>query len=141
MSDVLLYHTPDNGEININRGEVELSAGLRTAAYLSLFGGNEDDPGGSDETLSWWGNVGEVVQFRSETQHLLNATNAAPRNLRRVEQAALRDLAWMISDSVASEITAEATIPGLNRVKLVVTITAEGQESRFAFSENWKATA
>ena len=45
QGDVLLFQTVDDGEINIENGVVEMSGGLETAAYLSLYGGNEDDDG------------------------------------------------------------------------------------------------
>lgn len=138
MSDVLLYQTNDNGEINVTNGVVEMSAGLRTAVYLSLFGGNEDDPGGSDTSKSWWGNIGETETYRSETQYLLNSIPATPNNLRRVEQAALRDLAWMTPD-VANNIQVEARLTGLNKIEIRAIITAEGREEEFIYSENWKA--
>ena len=139
--DVLLYQTPDNGEINVVDGEVEQSGGLETAAYLSLFGGNEDDPGGSDTTLTWWGNTVErdpVSRYRSETQYLISAIPALPQNLRRIEQAAKRDLQWFLDQNVASGLTVDATIPRLNTVRIVIRITAQGKESEFTFTENWK---
>ena len=43
--DVLLYHTPDGGEIEMVNGLVTMSGGLETMAYLCLFGGNEEDDG------------------------------------------------------------------------------------------------
>jgi phage gp46-like protein len=142
MSDVLLYQTNDNGEINVEGGVVELSGGLRTSVYLSLFGGNEDDPGGSDTTLSWWGNKVEpdpVRRYRSETQYLLASIPAIPKNLRRIEQAVKRDLQWMIEQRAASEIEVSASVPALNRVAIELNIRAQGREENFNFSENWKA--
>lgn len=142
MSDVLLYQTNDNGEINVEGGVVEFSGGLRTSVYLSLFGGNEDDPGGSDTALSWWGNKIEpdpVRAYRSETQYLLSSIPALPKNLRRIEQAVKRDLQWMIEQRAASEIEVSASVPSLNRVAIELKIRAQGREENFNFSENWKA--
>lgn len=144
QGDVLLFQTTDNGEINVSGGLVEMSGGLETAAYLSLFGGNEDDDGRDNSTLSWWGNSDETEgsrQYRSETQNLLRSIAAVPANLRRIEDAARRDLAWFLSDNIASKITVTASMPGLNKVRIIIDIEAVGEESQFDFVENWKAAA
>lgn len=130
MTDVLLRNTVDGGEILVENGVCRMSDGLETAAFLSLFGGNEQDPGDADSTESWWGNVGEADparRYRSETQFLLRSLPATPSNLRRIEQAAARDLDWMVSSSVAKSIEVTARIPGLNRVAVdvkIITLTA-----------------
>jgi phage gp46-like protein len=142
QGDVFLYQTDDGGEISISGGVVEMSGGLETAAYLSMFGGNEDDDGLQDRALTWWGNIGETEpakQYRSETQNLLRSIPATSFNLRRIEDAATRDLAWFVSENVASSVSVSATMPGLNRVKITVTIEAVGLESEFEFIENWSA--
>jgi len=139
QGDVLLFQTNDDGDINVTGGVVELSGGLQTTAYLSLFGGNEDDEGGSDEALTWWANIDELEpsrQYRSETQNALQALVAIPANLRRIEDAANRDLAWMIEQKVASNISVEATMPGLNKIKLTIDIDGD---LTIEFVENWKA--
>lgn len=144
QGDVLLFQTDDDGEITVENGLVEMSGGLETAAYLSLFGGNEDDDGRGDNPLTWWGNLDEVDpvrQYRSETQNLLQALPATTGNLRRIEDAAGRDLAWFVGERVASSVTVAASIPGINRIKLKVDIEAVGEESSFEFTENWKASA
>lgn len=125
MTDVLLRQTDDGGEITIENGLALLSDGYETAAYLSLFGGNEDDPGGADTRQQFWGNLIEADQNamdRSETQHLLRSIPAVPANLRRIEQAAERDLAWMVAAGVALSVAAEASIPRLNHGALKITV-------------------
>ena len=139
QGDVLLYQTTDEGEVNVVNGVMEMSGGLQTAAYVSLFGGNEDDAGGSDTTQAWWGNVDETLperQYRSETQHLLQALAAVSANLRRIEDAAGRDLAWMVDQNVANTVEVAASMPGLNKVTLSVTIDGD---STVEYTENWNA--
>lgn len=141
--DVLLYQTDDGGEMDTVGGVVTLSPGLETAAYLSLFGGNEADDGRKDSASQYWGNLGETDparQYRSETQHLLRALPATSGNLKRVEDAANRDLAWFLSERVASSVAVSVALVGLNRVSFTITIEAVGTESRFEFVENWKAS-
>lgn len=142
--DVKLFQTDDDGEITVENGLVEMSGGLETAAYLSLFGGNEDDDGRADNPANWWANLDEVDpvrQYHSETQNLLQALPATTGNLRRIEDAAGRDLAWFVDSGVASSVSVSASIPGINRIKLTIDIEAVGQESSFEFVENWKSGA
>lgn len=143
QGDVLLYQTNDDGDINVDGGIVAMSGGLETAAYLSLFGGNEQDDGRKDNPLQWWGNLGEDPerQYRSETQYLLRSVPAIPANLRRIEEAAVRDLGWFVSSGAATSVSAAASMPGLNKVRLAVTIEANGQPAVIEFIENWKADA
>jgi phage gp46-like protein len=138
QGDVLLFQTTDGGNISVVGGVVEMSGGLQTSAYLSLFGGNEDDAGGSDKAQSWWANLDETDEagrYRSETQNLLEALVATPANMRQVEDAARRDLAWMVP-SVAVSVTVSASMPGLNKIKLTISIDGD---LTVEFLENWKA--
>lgn len=142
QGDVNLFQTTDDGEITVTDGIVEMSGGLETAAYISLFGGNEDDDGRASNSFNWWANIDEIDpdrQYRSETQNLLQSLPATTGNLRRIEDAANRDLAWFITKKVASSITIAVTMPALNRIKITVDIEARGEESSFEFVENWKA--
>ena len=140
MTNVLLYQGQNNGEINIENGLIETSGGLETAAYLSLFGGNENDNGLID-SVQWWGNSLETENskiYKSETQYLLRSIPAIPANLRRIEEAASRDLQWLLDENIANVITVEASIPDVNKVNINVDIQAIGEESEFEFVENWK---
>ena len=144
QGDVFLFQTSDGGDITIEDGLVEMSGGLETAAYLSLFGGNEDDDGRETSPHTWWGNLGETdpaLMYRSETQHLVQSLPATSNNLRRVEDAAKRDLDWLISKKVASTVRIVASIPRVNTVRIQIFIEADGLESTFDFVENWKATS
>lgn len=143
QGDVKLFQTTDDGDISVVGGVVEMSSGLGTSAYMSLFGGNEHDDGRPSSVQSWWGNAIEPVQarqYRSETQNLLKSIPLTPSNLKRLQDAAERDLSWFLTAKVASSVTVLATIPALNRVKFTIDIEANGEESSFEFVENWRAT-
>lgn len=141
QGDVLLYQTNDDGDIIVENGITQMSAGLETSAYLSLFGGNEGDDGSENSTNQWWGNIGELESYklRSRTQYLLNTLPATSQNLLRIEKAVASDLEWMITETVASSISVSVSIPGLNRVLIEVSIEADGNPTDFKFYENWKA--
>lgn len=141
QGDVRLYQILDDGDIVIEDGIVEMNGGLGTAAYLSLFGGNEDDNGRPENSFTWWGNFIELdssKHYVSELQHLMQTLPLITGNLRRIEDAALRDLKWFLTERIASSVQVEASIPDVNRVDITVRIEAEGQESVFQFTENWK---
>jgi phage gp46-like protein len=141
QGDVLLFQTPDNGEIVVANGVTTMTGFFETATYASLFGGNQKDSTRADDPNNWWGNLGEPAanQYRSETQYLIGELPATSGNLRKLEDAATRDLAWFLSEKIASDIVVSASIPELNRVTIAGTITARGQESAFSYTENWKA--
>lgn len=145
MADPLLTHTADGGTITFVNGVLTMSDGLRNAVYLSLFGGNEDDSGLSgDDLLQWWGNLGEAdpaLRYRSETQYLLRSIPAIPANMRRIDEAAERDLAWMVVFGVATLVSAQATIPALNTVRLAVKVEVNGRVYDFDFTESWSVAA
>jgi phage gp46-like protein len=136
MTDVLLFQTNDNGEIEIEGGQVTMTDSLETAVYLSLFGGNIEDDGSQDNRRTWWGNLDEnepANEYRSETQYLLGTVPAVSANLKRIEDAATRDLQWL----EAGTLEVSASLTGLNRVKIDVTI----DDTPFSYSEDWRAGA
>jgi phage gp46-like protein len=145
LADVRLFHTKDGGEIESIGGIITMADGLETATYLSLFGGNEQDSGqAKDDRGQWWGNLAETEaasKYRSETQHLLGSLVATPSNLRRIEEAAVRDTSWMEA-KVASRIEARATMPRLHTLDLTLGITMKnGTEHSFSFTAPWGAPA
>ena len=142
QGDVFLFQTDNDGDIIVEGGVVQMTGSFETAAYVSIFGGNEDDDGRDNNEFKWWGNLGvvdPVERYVSETQNLLQALAATSANLRRVEDAAKRDLKWFLDKSIASVVEVVATIPGLNRIQLTIRIEAIGEEFQFEFVENWKA--
>lgn len=131
FTDVELFHTLDGGEIEIIGGAPRMGSGYETAAYLSLFGGNEDDSGlPGDGAKQWWGNFAEPVaarRYRSETQWALANLPPTTSNLRRMESAAKNDLAWFVSEELATEVRAAVTMPALNAIAIdVLVVLASG---------------
>lgn len=130
QGDVSLFQTVDGGDIAINDGVVGMSSGLGTAVYLSMFGGNES-------SNAWWGNsLNESIahQYTSETGFLLKSAPATSNNLRRIEDAAARDLAWLITQEIATSVSVFATIPKINSVQITVNIDLDDP---IEFIEKW----
>lgn len=134
-SDVLMVQTADDGDILVEGGVVARAAGLETAVYLSLFGGNEADSGAENDPRGWWGNVGSRDPQRSETQYLLQSLPATSGNLLRLTDAVKRDLAWLKTHGAATEIIAAVSIPSYNHVNIRATI----DNVNYNFTETWSA--
>lgn len=138
MTDPLLQQFNDGGDIEFINGRITLSDGLETAAYLSLFGANERDPGlEGDDPLEWWGNKTESLEerkYRSQFQHLIESLPLVPANLRRLEDAAGVDLAWFVSSGVASFVQVVASQPAINRVKVDIGILVDNELFQFSFT-------
>lgn len=144
VGDVLLRQTDNGGEIRVTNGLVEMTGRLEVAAYLSLFGGNEDDDGRPDSRLGYWGNLietDEAFKLVSRTQHLLRSIPVTTANIQRLRRVAIADLEWFVQTGVASSVEVAVAVTGVNRVAFTISIRAEGEEHRFTFTENWKAAA
>lgn len=140
--DVFLRQTNDGGEIKVTGGVFEMTGRFEVAAYLSLFGGNEDDDGSSTSSLGYWGNLLETedrFKLVSRAQHLLRSIPTTTANIQRLRRAAIADLSWFLEGNIASTVDVQVAVTGVNRVAFTITIIAEGEESRFTFTENWKA--
>lgn len=135
MTDVLFFQTPDGGEIEVENGAVTMTPGLGVATYLSLFGGAEDG--------EWWANADEPDPTRwleSETLKLLRALAATSGNMRRIEEAVKRDLAWLLNDKIATELEVRVTMPGLNYIQIAIRLTVNGRTEYYPYSREWKGT-
>lgn len=143
MTDVHLFNEADGGNVQFINGKIVTSDGLASAAYISMFGGNELDSGSeADDAKQWWGNFTEEVEERkqrSETQHLMFEQPAIPANLRLLEEAAQRDCAWMLND-FATEVSALARLIAVNRVTLELSVLVGDSRYEFAFEESWGKT-
>jgi len=142
QGDVKLFQTDDNGDIESIAGIITMSGGLEVAVYLSLFGGNQNDTARmGKKNNSWWGNRGEVAasQYRSATQNLLASIPATSSNLLKIQDSVIFDLAWLLNEGIASSVDVAVSIPALNAIHIDVIIQAQGVESEFSYTENWKA--
>jgi phage gp46-like protein len=131
MADVLLEQTNDGGEITCANGQVVMTDELTTAVELSLFGGNSDDSGADgDKPKEWWGNklaTDEAEKLRSETQALLTKLPVTTGNLRRFQDAAQRDLGWIVTAAVATAVAVRVVIPKVNELRFDVAIQVAGE--------------
>lgn len=136
MIDILLQQTLDDGDVLYRNGDLAYDFTYRTAVYLSLFGGNREDSGAQNSNKQFWGNyLSDNDKYISETQYLLQDMPLIPSNLRLFEDAAQRDMQWLLDDNLCDSITVNATIPAVNTVLLIVTI--DGLELNFTFEKTY----
>lgn len=140
MTDIALFHTADGGEVEIVNGEIALDHTPRTAVYLSMFGGNDQDGGTqATEHLQWWGNLIEpetTRRYRCETQHILRALPAVSANLPRVSDAVKRDLEWM-ERALGAVVSTRVSIPARRRIEIEIRLEVDGEPYPLAFNESW----
>jgi hypothetical protein len=143
VTDVLFFHTPDGGEIDLVNGQVRLTNGDEGFVYLALFGGNADDSGDEvDKPKQWWGNVNETDparQYRSEFQYLLRTLPLVSGNLVLFEEAAERDLARAYN-GIAKLVSARCSIPAPRRIRVEINVERDGEVRAFEITEEWGDT-
>jgi len=143
MTDALMIHGPDGGDIELINGQVRTSNGLYTAVYLALFGGNEADSGDdAEDRLQWWGNFTEPDEsrhYRSRTQHVLQGLPATTGNLKRLREAIEADLGELVSDETLAEFSARVTMTAPKRIRIEIQVVANGEDYPFAYETAWEA--
>ena len=128
--DLLLEDSPDFGEIKIINGIILSDRSFNTAVYLSLFGGNKEDSGKVKNNKTWWGNtlpgITESEKMISRFQHIVLGLPMTSRNIQKAEDAAVKDLEWMVAEGMAGKINASGNAMGKNKFELKIEIIAEG---------------
>lgn len=128
--DVLLFDTGDGGQISILNGLVMPDKRFSTAAYISLFGGNDDDMGRVDNNKTWWGNrfsnISNNELVVSRFQSLTKKLPLTSKNIALAEQAARDDLNWMIMEDVADEVSVAVQAIDKNRINLNIVVKKDG---------------
>lgn len=131
----------DGGEINFVNGQPVMSAGLRTAVFLSLFGGNHGDDGRSQNKKTWWANIdeeNEAYKYRGRFWNLVQGLPLTSNNLRRLENAALADLDWMKKEKIAQEIVITTSIPYVKILQMTIDINSPGENFTEKYLINWQ---
>lgn len=130
VSDILLFQTNDGGDINIENGRVKTTAGLETAVYLSLFGGNDNDNGIGNNLKQWWGNINrpELDRYRSQTQFILKSLPLISGNLARIQDAVNNDLSWLVETKIVLSVSVSLFIEAVNKLRIEIEIEVNSVE-------------
>jgi hypothetical protein len=140
--DLKVIESGNGGELVKGRKDLEVISGLGNMVYLALFGGNvkTSTPSKrliSEQAFDWWGNSllfpnDPNLQFNSLTERTLNNVALTSSGRLRIEQAVLKDLAFMKD---FAEVTATVSIPELDKVIISVRLQEPDnlQEQEFTF--------
>lgn len=124
--DALLHETPDGGELAMENGLFVHDKYFSSAVYLSLFGGNKNDPGKLKNNKEWWGNTLEGIskseKLISRFQYIIQGLPMTVKHIREAEIAAQLDLQWLIDDELADEIAVNGRAAGKNEFELEIEI-------------------
>jgi phage gp46-like protein len=124
--DLLLLDSSDGGDIAVENGLFAADGRFATAVYLSLFGGNKDDPGKVASKNEWWGNktggITENEKLRSRFQHIIAGLPMSVKNIKEAEKAAVMDLEWLIKEGIADAINVYGRSLGKNTFTVSVEI-------------------
>ena len=127
--DVLLFQTLNGGNINIENGIVQMTEGLETAVYMSLFSPED-----------WFCN--EAVdtpeeKLSSQTEQVINNKPQSSKNYQLLVQAVESDLKWLVSNGNANSVSASVSSGGLNRVMISITIEQDSSSNNITLPVEW----
>jgi phage gp46-like protein len=142
--DLLLFDTPDGGDVDITDGLFSCTRAYDTAVFLSLFGGNKEDNGKVKNRKTWWGNtlrgVTENQKLVSRFQSVISGLPMTTKNILTAEDAARLDLGWMVGEKLADEIFVDGRAVSQSRFNLKVQVKAKGSLMYgHTFAVPWKA--
>ena len=128
--DLLLYDSPDGGEIDVLDGLFMCDRAFDSAVYLSLFGGNRNDAGKVKSPKEWWGNMlggtADAEKMTSRFQAVITGLAMTTKNIALCENEAVRDLAWLKAESAVDEIIADGRGGAKNKFHLTIELKAAG---------------
>jgi len=129
--DLLLTDTLDGGDINLIDDIFISDTSIKTAVYLSLFGGNKDDNGKVKNKFTWWGNtltgVSENEKIISRFQAVIFGLPMSTKNIQEAETAAAMDLQWIIDEGIGDEVNVNGSATARNKFNLKVNIKSKGK--------------
>ena len=140
--DLLLNLTEDGGELQIENGLFMPDKSFATSVLISLFGGNIEDAGKVENRSGWWGNYTGATdnKIQSRFQAITNGQPLTVASAKEAVNAAKLDLAWIIDNGIADDISIYGTIGGVKRFDMEVILSKDGTEIyKNKYAINWEA--
>lgn len=124
--DILLCDTFDGGEIIIEDGDFLCDTGLKTAVYLSILGGAEEDAGEVENNNTWWGNKlqnqNDKDKLVSRFQAFKKTNSLTAKNVKIAEEKIKQDLNWLLTEGICDDIEVMIVVTGLNNIDVRIKI-------------------
>lgn len=145
MLNFSLYEDGNGGQLVLRNNEIIQSSSLATLAYIAMFGGNieaetqkENAPG--ELKFDWWGNDSNkpsTTWINSQTERTLRGIDLSSSSLFAIQQAVENDVKQL---DEFGDVIVDVTFPGLNKIKIVITITEPSIKKNTRLSLVWDAT-
>ena len=145
MADLKLDWNGNFFDLVIEKNDLALDDGLRTAVTISLFTDRrikaEELPAGETDKRGWWGDEFADIDgdFTGSRLWLLKREKQSNEVRRRAEEYASEALQWMITDGVAQGVTVTAEWLGGGFLGLAVSIQRPQGKLTFTYKINWNA--
>ena len=127
--DVLLFQTLNDSDMSITDGIVQMTQGLETAVYLSLF-----SP--VDTYLNEAAETNDEKLF-SQAEAIIQNKPQSSKNYQLLVQAVNADLKWLVTNGNANSIDTSVSSDGLNRVIISITIEQDSGSTNITLPVEW----
>ncbi|AUR94091.1 hypothetical protein NVP1191O_32 [Vibrio phage 1.191.O._10N.286.52.B4] len=127
--DVLLFQTLNDSDMSITDGIVQMTQGLETAVYLSLFSPVDTYLNEAAETND--------EKLSSQTEEIIQNKPQSSKNYQLLVQAVNADLKWLVTNGNANSIDTSVSSDGLNRVIISITIEQDSSSTNITLPVEW----
>ncbi|AUR96483.1 hypothetical protein NVP1225O_31 [Vibrio phage 1.225.O._10N.261.48.B7] len=127
--DVLLFQTLNDSDMSITDGIVQMTQGLETAVYLSLFSPVDTYLNEAAETND--------EKLSSQTEAIIQKKPQSSKNYQLLVQAVNADLKWLVTNGNANSIDTSVSSDGLNRVIISITIEQDSSSTNITLPVEW----
>lgn len=145
--DIGIYALDGNEmDLQIEKGDLALDSGLRTAVLLSLFtdarAGSEELPPGETWRRGYWADeLAETLNDRHGSKlWLLTREKQTPEVAERAREYCLEALQWLIDDGIAASVSVSTGFFSRGSLGIEIEIVRPGGDrSAFRFDYLWRA--
>lgn len=145
MVNETIYEDGNGGQLYSLNNDIAKTEGLQMLAYLKMFGGNINASTVKDNNigelrLDWWGNdtsENSDKWINSETERTLRGIELSGSSIAKIKQSVENDCKSL---SKYGKIDVAVTLPGINKVKIVISITEPGNKESNSLIIIWDAT-
>ncbi|AUR89533.1 hypothetical protein NVP1124O_32 [Vibrio phage 1.124.O._10N.286.49.B1] len=127
--DVLLFQTLNDSDMSITDGIVQMTQGLETAVYLSLFSPVDTYLNEAAETND--------EKLSSQAEAIIQNKPQSSKNYQLLVQAVNADLKWLVTNGNANSIDTSVSSDGLNRVIISITIEQDSSSTNITLPVEW----
>ena len=127
--DVLLFQTLNDSDMSITDGIVQMTQGLETAVYLSLFSPVDTYLNEAAETND--------EKLSSQAEAIIQNKPQSSKNYQLLVQAVNADLKWLVTNGNANSIDTSVSSDGLNRVIISITIEQDSGSTNITLPVEW----